>query len=307
KPPPLDTDLEAFNQIPKYRPLVLAPSNNRLSGLFQSATRYVEPSAEQLNLDETELTGFCFSFRDYVTDRVQRVCDRQSDAVHAARQLGGRAAESAMQLSHVSHLVKQEREGAMALKSLQRQAEKAYEMMQEILGDIERLEAALPASTRFFGSESQASKEFPHLRRVLGQRRRSLQPIASPTSTISMRRQIASRKGPIPAFPGRATSLSPSQSHGELPRVQRSQTAGLVHRSSALSPAGRAHGKYVPDALSLRKRMSRTSLASSEVGNASSRSNSPGPQARSRISYDGSYSPAIAARSIGGNGEGSAD
>ncbi|KAJ2879224.1 hypothetical protein IWW38_006157, partial [Coemansia aciculifera] len=46
KPPSLDPDLEALNRLPKYRPLVLAPSSNRLSGLFHSGPRYIEPTAE---------------------------------------------------------------------------------------------------------------------------------------------------------------------------------------------------------------------------------------------------------------------
>ncbi|KAJ2180771.1 hypothetical protein IWW41_005520, partial [Coemansia sp. RSA 2522] len=46
EPPPLDPDLDALNKLPKYRPLVLAPSSNRLSGIFHLGARYIEPTAE---------------------------------------------------------------------------------------------------------------------------------------------------------------------------------------------------------------------------------------------------------------------
>ncbi|KAJ2186038.1 hypothetical protein IW144_006344, partial [Coemansia sp. RSA 522] len=47
EPPPLDPDLDALNKLPKYRPLVLAPSSNRLSGIFHLGARYIEPTAER--------------------------------------------------------------------------------------------------------------------------------------------------------------------------------------------------------------------------------------------------------------------
>ncbi|KAJ2326557.1 hypothetical protein GGI00_004710, partial [Coemansia sp. RSA 2681] len=161
KPPSLDPDLEALNRLPKYRPLVLAPSNNRLTGLFQSGPRYIEPTAEQLHLDETELTGFCFSFRDYVSNRVHQVCDRQMGFATAARHMGTRVASSQARLGHVAQLSKHEQGSVSVLKSLQRQAEKSYELVQDILRDLERLDAALPSGDRFFGADSTAPKEFP--------------------------------------------------------------------------------------------------------------------------------------------------
>ncbi|KAJ1960300.1 hypothetical protein GGI12_003877 [Dipsacomyces acuminosporus] len=162
-----------------------------------------------LNLDETELTGICFSFRSYVSDRVQRICDRQSDLVIAAKHASARSTDSSSRLSYVTQLAKQDREGVLAkqdregvvlLKSLQRQAEKSYELMQEILHDLERLEVVLPANERFFGSNSAAPKEFPNLSKMLHQRRRNSLPSNSPSLGTIMRRQMASKKTGIPAF-----------------------------------------------------------------------------------------------------------
>ncbi|KAJ2811307.1 hypothetical protein GGI24_006854, partial [Coemansia furcata] len=114
-----------------------------------------------LHLDETELTGFCFSFRDYVSNRVHQVCDRQMGFATAARHMSTRAAASQSRLGHVTQLSKHEQGNVSVLKSLQRQAEKSYELVQDILRDLERLDAMLPVNDRYFGADSVAPKEFP--------------------------------------------------------------------------------------------------------------------------------------------------
>ncbi|KAJ2158693.1 hypothetical protein GGF46_003589 [Coemansia sp. RSA 552] len=176
EPPPLDPDLDALNRLPQFRPLVVAPSSNRLSGLFQTGTRYIEPTAEQLNLDETELTGLCFSFRDYLTNRVQHICDRQAEFVAAAKHIGTRTVETQTRLLHADQIAKHDQGGLSVLKSLQRQTEKSYELIQDILHDLERLEAALPAHARVSANESRVETEFPYLSHMLTQRRRSTLP-----------------------------------------------------------------------------------------------------------------------------------
>ncbi|KAJ2818739.1 hypothetical protein IWW50_005710, partial [Coemansia erecta] len=206
EPPPLDPDLEALNRLPKYRPLVLAPSSNRLSGIFHLGARYIEPTAEQLNLDETELVGLSFSFRDYLSNRVQHVCDRQSEFVTAAKHIGVRAAETQTRLAHASQLAKHEQDNLSVLKTLQRQTEKSYELIQDVLHDLERLEAALPTADRLGANESDMATEFPLLAKMLAQRRRSSLPLNHPNSSAGLRRQIVAKKAGIPSFPSRTSS-----------------------------------------------------------------------------------------------------
>ncbi|KAJ1888390.1 hypothetical protein LPJ66_008606, partial [Kickxella alabastrina] len=111
-PPRLDADLDALNKLARFRPLVLAPSNNRLSGLFHSGPRYIEPTAEQLNLDETELTGLCFSFREHIAVRVAAVCERQTAGIGAARRVGMRAADTQTRAAQALQAARQAQEGA---------------------------------------------------------------------------------------------------------------------------------------------------------------------------------------------------
>ncbi|KAJ2402370.1 hypothetical protein GGI23_000759 [Coemansia sp. RSA 2559] len=153
----------------------------------------------------------CFSFRDYISNRVQHVCDRQAQFVNAAKYIGARTSESNAKLIHTYQLSRNDQEGLSVLKSIQRQAEKSYELMQHILQDLERLEAALPVNERFFGSDSDAPEEFPCLAKMLGQRRRHSVPVSSPSSSTALRRQIAARKAGMPAFPTRSTSIASSQ------------------------------------------------------------------------------------------------
>ncbi|KAJ2544742.1 hypothetical protein GGF49_000950 [Coemansia sp. RSA 1853] len=253
EPPPLDPDLDALNKLPKYRPLVLAPSSNRLSGIFHLGARYIEPTAEQLNLDETELVGLCFSFRDYLSNRVQRVCDRQSEFVTAAKHIGMRATETQARLVHVSQLAKHEQDSLSVLKTLQRQTEKSYELIQDVLHDLERLDAALPTSDRLSANESNMATEFPYLTKMLVQRRRSALPANQPLSNASLRRQIVAKKAGIPAFPSRTSSVIPPHSRSSLAAYQTELAGtnikarpspyhlpGLSRQSSALA-SSRSH------------------------------------------------------------------
>ncbi|KAJ2413775.1 hypothetical protein GGI10_002832 [Coemansia sp. RSA 2530] len=295
KLPSLDPDLEALNRLPKYRPLVLAPSNNRLTGLFQSGTRYIEPTAEQLHLDETELTGFCLSFRDYVSNRVHQVCDRQMGFATAARHMSTRAATSQSRLGHVTQLSKHEQGSVSALKSLQRQAEKSYELVQDILRDLERLDNMLPANDRFFAADSVAPREFPSLSKMLVQRRRhSLPASPSPHSSVVLRRQIAAKKAGIPAFPTRTTSLAgihgrplsaiPATESGK-PRPGPYQLPGLIRHAGA-NATNRLHSKCSTDTRALRTRGSRGSMTGSESANTSAPV-SPTTNGEPRLSFDG--------------------
>ncbi|KAJ2668992.1 hypothetical protein GGH99_006380, partial [Coemansia sp. RSA 1285] len=161
-----------------------------------------------LKLDETELTGMCFSFRDYISNRVQHVCDRQGQFVHAAKYIGARTSDSNAKLMHAYQLSRNDQEGLSVLKLIQRQTEKSYELVQQILHDLERLEAALPVNERFFGTDSDAPEEFPHLAKMLGQRRRHSLPASSPHSSTALRRRIVAKKGGMPSFPPRSTSIS---------------------------------------------------------------------------------------------------
>ncbi|KAJ1816795.1 hypothetical protein LPJ75_001909 [Coemansia sp. RSA 2598] len=193
RPPRLDPDLDALNKLPRYRPLVLAPANNRLAGLFQSGPRYIEPTAEQLNLDETELTGMCFSFREYVSDRIQVLCERQTTCVASARRVGMRAADSNTRATQAYQTARQVQEDASVLRGLQRQAERSYELIQDILRDLERLDAALPDNVR-----SPSLERFPRISRLMAQRRPSN--TASPASSVASHRR--------PPFAVRTTSLT---------------------------------------------------------------------------------------------------
>ncbi|KAJ2345280.1 hypothetical protein GGH92_004111, partial [Coemansia sp. RSA 2673] len=103
-------------------------SSRALSGDHSVSTILALTNVE-LHLDETELTGFCFSFRDYVSNRVHQVCDRQMGFATAARHMGTRAAASQSRLGHVTQLSKHEQSSVSVLKSLQRQAEKSYELV----------------------------------------------------------------------------------------------------------------------------------------------------------------------------------
>ncbi|KAJ2238950.1 hypothetical protein GGI13_008180, partial [Coemansia sp. RSA 455] len=214
----------------------------------------------ELHLDETELTGFCFSFRDYVSNRVHRVCDRQMGFATAARHMGTRAAASQSRLGHVTQLSKHEQSSVSVLKSLQRQAEKSYELVQDILRDLERLDAMLPANDRFFGADSVAPREFPCLSKMLVQRRRhSLPASPSPHSSVVLRRQIAAKKAGIPAFPARTTSLAsihgrplsamPAAESGK-PRPGPYQLPGIIRHAGA-NMTSRLHSKGSTDTRAL--------------------------------------------------------
>ncbi|KAJ2778105.1 hypothetical protein H4R18_004802 [Coemansia javaensis] len=297
-PPPLDPDLDALNRLPRYRPLVLAPAGSRLSGLFHTGARYIEPTAEQLNLDETELTGLCFSFRDYVCDRAQRVCDRQSEFVCAAKHIGARAAETQARLLAASQQAKHDQDSLSVLKSLQKQTEKSYELIQDILHDLERLEAVLPPDVAGAGG---TAAEFPRLSWMFAQRRRSsLQP-SSPHASAALRRQIAARKAGAPVFPVRTSSAVPfnytrssstSQSNAPPQAAASSKSRpgpyrlpALARQSSTVVPA-RSHSKWGSELRALRPRTSRNSLGSS---GRSSPSMPPSPTAtdEARLSFDG--------------------
>ncbi|KAJ2497733.1 hypothetical protein GGH96_004867 [Coemansia sp. RSA 1972] len=298
EPPPLDPDLDALNKLPKYRPLVLAPSSNRLSGIFHLGARYIEPTAEQLNLDETELVGLCFSFRDYLSNRVQRVCDRQSEFVTAAKHIGARATETQTRLVHVNQLAKHEQDSLSVLKTLQRQTEKSYELIQDVLHDLERLDAALPTSDRLGANESNMATEFPYLTKMLAQRRRSALPASQPHSNAGLRRQIVAKKAGIPAFPSRTSSVIPPHSRSSLAAYQAELAGanikarpspyhlpGLSRQSSALT-SSRSHSKWLSDSRSLRPRGSRSSINSSDHSN-SSLPASPNTTDEARVSFDG--------------------
>ncbi|KAJ1830675.1 hypothetical protein LPJ63_004788 [Coemansia sp. RSA 2711] len=298
EPPPLDPDLDALNKLPKYRPLVLAPSSNRLSGLFHMGVRYIEPTAEQLNLDDTELTGLCFSFRDFVSNRAQYVCDRQAEFVTAAKHIGVRAVETQSRLAHVGQLAKHEQDSLSVLKTLQRQAEKSYELIQDILHDLERLEAALPAADQLLGNESDMAADFPCLTKMLAQRRRAALPASHPHASVVLRRQIAARKVGIPSFPSRTSSAIPlnprsnsaayhfeSAVTNSKARPGPYQLPGLTRQSSNVVPS-RSHSKWLSDSRSLRPRGSRSSINSSDHSN-SSAPVSPSTTDEARVSFDG--------------------
>ncbi|KAJ2799117.1 hypothetical protein H4S07_005531, partial [Coemansia furcata] len=249
----------------------------------------------ELHLDETELTGFCFSFRDYVSNRVHQVCDRQMGFAAAARHMSTRAAASQSRLGHVTQLSKHEQGNVSVLKSLQRQAEKSYELVQDILRDLERLDAMLPVNDRYFGADSVAPKEFPCLSKMLVQRRRhSLPTSPSPHSSVVLRRQIMAKKAGIPAFPARTTSLAgingrplsamPAAESGK-PRPGPYQLPGLI-RHAGSNMTNRLHSKYSADTRVLRTRGSRGSMTGSESANASAPV-SPGANSEPRLSFDG--------------------
>ncbi|KAJ2508620.1 hypothetical protein H4217_008515, partial [Coemansia sp. RSA 1939] len=291
KPPALDPDLDALNRLPRYRPLVLAPSNNRLTGLFHSGYRYIEPTAEQLKLDETELTGMCFSFRDYISNRVQHVCDRQGQFVHAAKYIGARTSDSNAKLMHAYQLSRNDQEGLSVLKLIQRQTEKSYELVQQILHDLERLEAALPVNERFFGTDSDAPEEFPHLAKMLGQRRRHSLPASSPHSSTALRRRIVAKKGGMPSFPPRSTSISSQHSrsgsvvsysdpHPKQPRASPYHlTAGM--RQGHASGSSRIYSSGPAD----RRSQSSLHVTTSSANN--SAPSSPISDCGHRVSFDG--------------------
>ncbi|KAJ2460630.1 hypothetical protein GGI03_005234 [Coemansia sp. RSA 2337] len=273
-----------------------------------SGDHSVSPEAgrpRKLHLDETELTGFCFSFRDYVSNRVHQVCDRQMGFATAARHMGTRAAASQSRLGHVTQLSKHEQSSVSVLKSLQRQAEKSYELVQDILRDLERLDAMLPANDRFFGADSVAPREFPCLSKMLVQRRRhSLPASPSPHSSVVLRRQIAAKKAGIPAFPARTTSLAsihgrplsamPAAESGK-PRPGPYQLPGIIRHAGA-NMTSRLHSKGSTDTRALRNRGSRGSMTGSESANASTPV-SPVTTGEPRLSFDGeTISPSDTAR-----------
>ncbi|KAJ2864758.1 hypothetical protein GGH94_002704 [Coemansia aciculifera] len=275
------------------------------AGRPRSKTQSSEPTAEQLHLDETELTGFCFSFRDYVSNRVHLVCDRQMGFATAARHMGTRAATSQSRLGHVTQLSKHEQSSVSVLKSLQRQAEKSYELVQDILRDLERLDAMLPANDKFFGADSVAPREFPCLSKMLVQRRRHSLPVSpSPHSSVVLRRQIAAKKAGIPAFPARTTSLAsihgrplsaiPAAETGK-PRPGPYQLPGIIRHAGA-NMTSRLHSKCSTDTRVLRNRGSRGSMTGSESANASAPV-SPVTVSEPRLSFDGEpISPSETAR-----------
>ncbi|KAJ2711033.1 hypothetical protein H4R19_003448, partial [Coemansia spiralis] len=308
RPPPLDPDLDALNRLPRFRPLVLAPTNNRLSGLFNMGVRYIVPTAEQLNLDETELTGLCFSFRDYVTDRAQRVCDRQAELACAARHIGTCAADTQTRLAAINHQAKLDHDGLSVIKSLQKQAEKSYELIQDILHDLERLEAVLPGGSRIADGDAHASAEFPCLTRMLAQRRRSSLHSASPRTSVALRRHIATKNAGVPSFPARTTSITSlnlpraSRQPGALPESSAGSVTArpgpyrlppLARQSSTIVPV-RSHSKRTSDSRSLRPRTSQSSVTGGGNGGgpSSERSHpsvpsSPTAADLARVSFDG--------------------
>ncbi|KAJ2076785.1 hypothetical protein H4R24_005508 [Coemansia sp. RSA 988] len=255
----------------------------------------------ELNLDETELTGFCFSFRDYMFNRVQRVCNRQSEVVTVAKHIGSRALETHTSLVHVGQLAKHELGSMSVLKALQRQTEKSYELIQDILHDLERLEASLPECDRLIGNEHEMAAEFPCLSRMLTQRRRSVFPAASPDLNSDFKRQIVAKNIAMPAFPPRSSSVMASHSRSgshihpiescatsstnNRPRPSPYRLPGLARQSSALVPA-RNSSKRHSEARSLRPRGSRSSVAGSERS-ATSVPASPITTDEARVSFDG--------------------
>ncbi|KAJ2732307.1 hypothetical protein IW152_003931 [Coemansia sp. BCRC 34962] len=266
------------------------------AGRPRSKTQSSEPTAEQLHLDETELTGFCLSFRDYVSNRVHQVCDRQMGFATAARHMSTRAATSQSRLGHVTQLSKHEQGSVSALKSLQRQAEKSYELVQDILRDLERLDTMLPANDRFFAADSAAPREFPCLSKMLVQRRRHSFPASpSPHSSMVLRRQIAAKKAGIPAFPTRTTSLAgihhgrplsamPATESGK-PRPGPYQLPGLI-RHAGVNMTNRLHSKCSTDTRAIRTRGSRGSMTGSESANTSAPV-SPTTNGEPHLSFDG--------------------
>ncbi|KAJ2805595.1 hypothetical protein H4R20_002030 [Coemansia guatemalensis] len=234
-------------------------------------------------------------------NRVQRVCNRQSEVVAAAKHIGSRALETQASLAYVGQLAKHEQGSMSVLKTLQRQTEKSYELIQDILHDLERLEASLPECDRLIGNEHEMSAEFPCLTRMLAQRRRSVLPAASPDSSADFRRQIVAKNIAMPAFPPRSSSVmtghsrSGSQIHQTEPGAASSSNSrsrpgpyrlpGLARQSSALVPT-RNSSKRHSEARSLRPRGSRGSVAGSERS-ATSVPASPITTDEARVSFDG--------------------
>ncbi|KAJ2852517.1 hypothetical protein IWW36_000145 [Coemansia brasiliensis] len=256
------------------------------------------PQNVELNLDETELTGLCFSFRDYLSNRVQNICDRQSEFVTAAKHMSARAADTQVQLAHVSQQVKREQDSLSVLKSLQRQTEKSYELVQDILHDLERLEAALPVEEQPCVNEDDMISEFPNLLKMLNQRRRAFLPANHTHPSATLRRQIAAKKAGIPVFPSRSSSVISSHSRSgsainqseipistSKPRPGPYRLPGLSRQSSTLVPS-RNHSKLLSDSRSLRPRGSRSSMNSSNHSNSSIPA-SPSTTDEARVSFDG--------------------
>ncbi|KAJ1799372.1 hypothetical protein LPJ59_001873 [Coemansia sp. RSA 2399] len=249
----------------------------------------------ELKLDETELTGMCFSFRDYISNRVQHVCDRQAQFVNAAKYIGARTNQSNAKLMHTYQLSRNDQEGLSVLKSIQRQAEKSYELVQQILHDLERLEAALPTNERFFGSDSDAPEEFPCLAKMLGQRRRHSLPVSSPNSSTALRRQIAARKAGMPAFPPRSTSISSSQHSrsGSLASYTEShhkQTRASPYKLTVGMRQGSASAYNRPYSKSPIDQRSQSSLHATTTTTSSANSSAPASPISDcghRVSFDG--------------------
>ncbi|KAJ2617211.1 hypothetical protein H4S08_000426 [Coemansia sp. RSA 1365] len=255
----------------------------------------------ELNLDETELTGFCFSFRDYMFNRVQHVCNRQSEVVAAAKHVGSRTLETQASLAYVGQLAKHEQGSMSVLKTLQRQTEKSYELIQDILHDLERLEASLPECDRLIGNEHEMAAEFPCLSRMLAQRRRSVLPAMSPDSNADFRRKIVAKNITMPAFPQRTSSVitGHSRSGSQINPTEPGTTSttnnklrpgpyrlpGLIRQSSAMVPT-RSSSKRYSEPRSLRPRGSRGSVAGSERSGKSVPA-SPNTADEARVSFDG--------------------
>lgn len=170
----------------------------------------------ELNLDETELTGFSFSFRDYVSDRVHQVCDRQLGFVSAAKQMSTRTVASQTRLLDLNNVAKQDLANTAALSHLQREAERSYEMIHDIINDLDRLDSMLPYNERLFANELHATREYPYLSRLMSLKRRNSPslPLSAHSST-SLRRQIVSKKsGRPPVLGSRTISMGSSSGSG---------------------------------------------------------------------------------------------
>ncbi|KAJ1673076.1 hypothetical protein EV182_005939, partial [Spiromyces aspiralis] len=187
KMPTLDRDLCALNAIPKFTHLA-QPAPKRVFN-FMRSSNYIDLSMGELGINGEDLGDLMLTTNRYVQDRIERACDIQSEISSRAKSLEDRATRFYSHTMIMNRKVKDQLEKLSVIASLQRQAEKSYELMQSILQDMERLESLLPQEDRISTNEANFACEFPNLQRVFSTRRCQLRLLSRSCSEDGRRRR----------------------------------------------------------------------------------------------------------------------
>ncbi|KAJ1917896.1 hypothetical protein H4219_002940 [Mycoemilia scoparia] len=172
KMPLLDPELYTLNSIAPLNPIV----NQSVKRVFNfiKPSNCVDLSPEEMNIDCGDMADLALTTNTYIQDRVDRALSAQEDLTAKAKTLERRSIQFYSKMMLSNKRAKEQLENMSVVSSLQRQAEKSYELMQSIFQDMERLESLLPVKDRISANEPEFERKYPNIKAVFASRRRQL-------------------------------------------------------------------------------------------------------------------------------------